>query len=120
MHELSIACSIVDSISEKVPSINTRVSKVFLQIGKLSGVDKNALNFSFEIAAKDTQLEGATLEIEDLPIITHCEKCDKNIELGNPPIFRCDTCGETTPNIIQGKELDIISVEIEDGKAANS
>lgn len=120
MHELSIACSIVEMVEENLPNENTQVKKVFLKIGKLSGVVKDALNFSFEIAAQDTRLADATLEIEELSVIVHCDKCNTDSELGNPPIFRCKDCGESTANIIQGKEMEIASIEIEDGKAANS
>ena len=120
MHELSIACSIVEAVEENLPSPNAQVLKVFLKVGKMSGVVKDALLFSFEIAAQDTKVQGATLEIEELPVIVHCSKCARNSELGNPPIFRCENCGESTANIIQGKEMEIVSIEIEDGKAANS
>lgn len=112
MHELSIAVSIVETIEESLPETAGKVTKVFLKIGIMSGVVKDALEFSFEIAAKDTRLENATLEIEELPVLVRCEKCDKTIELENPPIFRCPDCNQPTPNLIQGKELEIVSVEI--------
>lgn len=120
MHELSIACSIVETVEENLPSENSRVLKIFVRIGKLSGVVKDALLFSFDVAAQDTRVEGAELEVEELQIIVHCDKCDKNSELGNPPIFLCKYCGELTGNILQGKEMELVSVEIEDGKAANT
>ncbi len=114
MHELSIACSIIETVEENLPDANTKVKKVFLKIGKLSGVVKDALLFSFDIAAQNTNLEGATLEIEELPIIIFCDKCNSETELGNPPIFYCKDCGESTANIKQGKEMEIISIEIDD------
>lgn len=120
MHELSIACSIVETVEENLPTENSRAMRVFVKIGKMSGVVKDALLFSFEIATQDTRVEGATLEIEELPVIVYCEKCDKNSELGNPPIFRCEHCGELTGNLVQGKEMELVSIEIEDGKAANT
>ena len=120
MHELSIACSIVETVEENLPSENSRAIKVYLKIAKMSGVVKDALLFSFDIASQDTRVEGATLEIEELPVVIFCEKCNKNTELGNPPIFRCENCGELTGNLVQGKEMEIVSIEIEDGKAANS
>lgn len=120
MHELSIACSIVEMVEENLPSENARATKIYLKIGKLSGVVKDALNFSFEIATQDTRVFGAKLEIEELSVIVHCDKCNTNSELGNPPIFRCKDCGESTANILQGKEMEIVSIEFEDGKAANS
>lgn len=114
MHELSIAVSIVETVEENLPPEDVKVKKVFLKIGKLSGVVKDALLFSFEIAAKDSRLENAKVEIEELAVIVNCKNCEKESELGNPPIFRCGFCGEATPEIVQGKELEIVSVELED------
>ncbi len=114
MHELSIAVSIVETVEENLPLTDTKVKTVFLKIGKLSGVVKDALTFSFDIATQDSNLEDAKLEIEELPVIVHCEECDKDLELDNPPIFRCKVCEKPTPLIIQGKELEIVSVELSD------
>lgn len=97
-----------------MPSENAKVLRINLKIGKMSGVVKDALLFSFEVAAQDTKIAGARLEIEELPVIIHCDKCNKNSELDSPPIFRCGFCGELTPNIIQGKEMEIVSIEIDD------
>ena len=120
MHELSIACSIVETVEENLPPGNSRAIRVFVRIGKMSGVVKDALLFSFEIATQDTRVEGTALEIEEVPVIVYCEKCCKNSELDNPPIFRCEYCGELTGNLVQGKEMEPVSIEIEDGKTANS
>jgi hydrogenase nickel insertion protein HypA len=119
MHELSIACSIVETVEENLPSAAARVNKIRLKIGRLSGVVEEALRFSFDIATENTRVAGAGLEIEDVPVIVHCDKCGTDSELGSPPIFRCESCGESTANILQGKEMEIVSVEFEDGKAAN-
>lgn len=120
MHELSIACSIVETVEEYLPTENSRALKIFLKIGKMSGVVKDALLFSFDIATQDTRAAGAALEIEEVPVIVHCDLCGTDSELGNPPIFRCAGCGANTANILQGREMEIVSIEIEDGQPANS
>lgn len=120
MHELSIACSIVETVEENLPSKNATATKIYLKIGKISGVVKDALLFSFDIAAQETRIFGATLEIEELPVIVYCDKCNTDSELGNPPIFRCKDCGESTANILQGKEMEIVSIEFEDETTANT
>ncbi len=119
MHELSIACSIIETVEENLPPKAT-ATKIFLKIGAMSGVVKDALLFSFEIAAEGTPVQGAALEIEEIPVVVHCDDCDVDSELGNPPIFRCANCGELTGKILQGKELDVVSIEVEDGKTENS
>ena len=117
MHELSIACSIVEAVEESLPDKQTTVKTIFLKIGDLSGVVKDALIFSFDIAANDTRVSGAKLDIEQLPVVIRCGKCSIDTTLGNPPIFRCGKCGEPTAEIIQGKEMEIVSIEVENGKS---
>lgn len=120
MHELSIACSIVETVEENLPTERAKATKINLKIGKLSGVVKDALLFSFEIAAEGTRVEGAQIEIEELPVLVFCRKCGESSELGSPPIFRCLICSESTAELIQGKEMEIVSIEFDDGEPTHS
>lgn len=66
MHELSIALSMIDMASEEVIRHGgARVTALHLKIGALSGVVKEALTFSYEIACQGTALEGSQLIIEE-------------------------------------------------------
>lgn len=67
MHELSIALSMIDLASEEVDRRGGgRVTALHLKLGSLSGVVKEALTFSYEIACQGTPLEGSQLVIEEL------------------------------------------------------
>lgn len=125
MHELSIAYSVVETVEKFALEAGAeKVTKVFLKIGRLSGVVVDSLCFSFDIAAENTLLENAELVIEDVLIKVRCEPCRHEFTLQNSHVFRCPLCSEPTPNIVAGRELDIVSVElgekIENGKSANS
>ena len=48
---------------------------VYLKLGPLSGVVKEALLFSYEIACQQTPLEGSKLLIEEVPIVVNCPVC---------------------------------------------
>jgi hydrogenase nickel incorporation protein HypA/HybF len=66
MHELSIAVSIVELASEEAARhTGARVDAVHLKVGALSGVVKDALLFSWELACNDTPIAGCRLAIED-------------------------------------------------------
>lgn len=66
MHELSIALSMIDMASEEVVRHGSaRVTALHLKLGHLSGVVKEALTFSYEIACQGTALEGSQLVIEE-------------------------------------------------------
>jgi hydrogenase nickel incorporation protein HypA/HybF len=66
MHELSIAVSIVEMASEEAARHSgSRVDAVHLKVGALSGVVKDALLFSWDLACNDTPIAGCRLAIED-------------------------------------------------------
>ncbi|MEI7769428.1 MAG: hydrogenase maturation nickel metallochaperone HypA [Chloroflexales bacterium] len=113
MHELSIAMNLVEvaeSAARKAGA--TKVTALYLRIGALSAVVPDALRFSFEIAADGTILAGASLEIEELPVRVFCEHCAAEADLPNPQIFRCPTCQRPTGHMVQGRELELTSLEV--------
>lgn len=65
MHELSIAASIVEIATEEAQRHGGRVGAVHLKLGALSGVVKDALLFSWDLACGDTPIAGAQLAIEE-------------------------------------------------------
>jgi hydrogenase nickel incorporation protein HypA/HybF len=67
MYELSIAMGIVDAALEEAQKRSVQVSGVHLRLGALSGVVKDALLFSYEVACQDTPLQGSRLIVEDVP-----------------------------------------------------
>lgn len=120
MHEISIAISIVETVEESLPALDSRVVAINLRVGAMSGVFRDALLFGFEVAADGSRCAGARIEIEDVPAVVHCDACDLDTVLGVPPLFCCAGCGELTGRLLQGKELEIVSIEVEDGEPENS
>lgn len=113
MHELSIALSIIEGASEEAQKHEgAKVEAVHLKLGRLSGVVKDALLFSWEIACQGTMLENTRLEIEEIPVIAFCENCraEKTIEAINNLV--CPDCDQPTPEIISGRELQVTALEI--------
>ena len=112
MHELSIAYSLVEIADKAAREAQaTKVDAVNLRLGALSGVVKDALLFGYDVVTKDTLLEGSSLQIEELPVVVFCSRCQVQTTLPNTYQFRCGQCGEPTAHIIQGKELEIVSLE---------
>jgi hydrogenase nickel incorporation protein HypA/HybF len=106
MHELSLAVSLVEIASEEVERHDGRgVSRIFLKVGQLSGVVKEALLFSFEIAANGTPLENAVLEIEDVPVVIYCSECCSEQTLHTIHLFRCPVCNAVVTDVRSGREL---------------
>lgn len=113
MHELSIALSIVEIATETVRrSGGGRVRELYLKIGAMSGVVKDALLFSWQMASADTPLEGSRLVIEEVPLVAHCADCGEDKRLDAVNKFFCPACGQALTKIIHGKELELTALEI--------
>ena len=121
MHELSIALSIVEMANGEAESRGgVRVSAVHLKLGKLSGVVKEALLFSYDLACEGTRLEGSRLVIEEVAPVVYCEACGMERALDSIQHLCCSVCGGLTPEILQGKELEVVALEVSDEHATAS
>ena len=114
MHELSIAMGIVEAAMEEAERRGVQVNAVHLRLGALSGVVKDALLFSYEVACQDTPLAGSKLLVEDLPVIVFCAACQKSQTLTSVQSFACPDCGTPTMDVRQGKELEVFALEVEE------
>ncbi len=89
MHELSIALSIIEGASQEALNRGgAQVHAVHLKLGALSGVVRDALLFSYDIACAGTLLEGSKLVIEDVPVVVYCRDVRRRKNIGiNPAIL---------------------------------
>ncbi|MBZ5524462.1 MAG: hydrogenase maturation nickel metallochaperone HypA [Acidobacteriia bacterium] len=115
MHELSIVEGIVTAVTESLASRPvSRVYSVRLQVGAMSGVVEEALQFSYGIATQGTILEGSILDVDHIPVEIHCDICDRDFELPGVQSFRCPACDTPSLQIRRGRELEIQSLEVEE------
>ena len=114
MHELSIAMGIVEAAAAEAKQRNVKVSGVHLRLGALSGVVKDALLFSYEVACQDTPLEGSRLVIEEVPVAVFCQRCNGKRVLESVQSFTCPECGAPAGNVLQGRELELFALEVEE------
>lgn len=112
MHELSIAMSIVEIAEEEALSRDACVAAVHLKLGALSGVVKEALLFSFEIACQGTRIEGARLEIEDIPVVAYCPQCRAARRVESVQWFVCAECKAPVSEVIEGRHLEVSALEL--------
>lgn len=116
MHELSIAQQIVETVEDVLRKQNetARVSVVYVRVGALSGVIAEALEFAWDIACASTLLDGSRLSVEQVPITVRCDRCNAEHELPGLGPMRCPACDAPTPDVVRGRELDVVSVELDD------
>jgi len=107
MHELSLLENVREILEEHALSQNfKKVSKVTLEIGKLSCVEPDALRFGFGVVMKDSLAENAELIITELDGLGFCQQCRQQVKiltLYDP----CVHCGNPITDIIQGSEMKI-------------
>jgi hydrogenase nickel incorporation protein HypA/HybF len=115
MHELSIAEAIV-AIAERHAQSRT-VARVEVRVGHLRQVVPTALEFAFELVAKGTVLDGAELELEDVPARGHCRKCGVETRLSGFPLA-CGACGGLDLELLAGEELQVESIDLEETEEA--
>ena len=113
MHELSIAISMIDQISEESENRGgLAVEAVHLKLGVFSGVDKDALLFAYELACEGSALEGSRLVIESIPLVIYCAACGK--DRVPPTLYQltCPDCGTPGQTIVSGREIEVASLEV--------
>ena len=112
MHEMSIAQAIVEQAEAVMRQEGAmRVTAVSVSVGRLSGVDRGALEFAFPFVARNTPAEGATLAIEEIPAELTCRVCKATT---NPdlPFLVCERCGSADVELLCGRELQLKTVEL--------
>ncbi len=114
MHELSIAQNIIEIVQDHLPEDQKySVKTVRVKIGKLTNILPDSLVFSFDALTRETNLNGASLEIEHLPLTIECGDCGLQSS-GNEFIFACPECGSTSIKIVSGNELMVTEIELND------
>lgn len=114
MHELSITRNIVAIVGEHAGG--RQVTRVRLQIGKLSAIMPEAIRFCFELCAADTLLAGARLEIDEVPGLARCDSCGAELAL-DVPAGRCPACHAGALRLIGGEEMLIKEIELKTEEA---
>ncbi len=111
MHELSVAQSIVEILHDQMRIHNlSRIETVSLRIGVMRAVVLESLSFSFAVLTSGSSLEGARLEVEEVPMRGRCTACDQEFTLKNW-VDDCPACRGARVEIISGKELDIVAIQ---------
>lgn len=113
MHEVAITQSIIDICEETARRQGaTTVRGVTVEIGELSGVVPEAVEFCFEACGKGTLLEGAALVIQRISGRGRCNACGEEFPMDNQT-FTCPACGDFPPRRISGEQLRVKEMEID-------
>ena len=110
MHELGITRNIVAIVADAAQG--RKVTRVHLEVGKLSGVMAQAIGFCFEAVCKESAIDGATLSIHEVEGRARCRACERELE--TPTLFTACGCGSRDLVRLAGEELKITTMELEE------
>ncbi|MGD8562707.1 MAG: hydrogenase maturation nickel metallochaperone HypA [Desulfarculaceae bacterium] len=120
MHELSLAQSLLDIVlKEAERNRAARVTKVGVKIGAFTHVVPSSLIFCFDLIKEDTVAGGASLVISKVPLRGRCGECGQEFEMPEPT-YDCPACSSVQVQVIQGQELTVDYIEVEDPKEESS
>jgi hydrogenase nickel incorporation protein HypA/HybF len=114
MHEIGIAASVLESVrAELARHPGSRGLEVGLKVGELSGVEPEALRFSFQALLAGSELAELHVEIEACPRRYRCPRC--GMEYIAPGWeLACPECGERNAQCVSGTELELSYLELEE------
>lgn len=113
MHELSLAINIIEICEENAKLNNAEnILSVTLQIGKLSGVELDAMETAMQSAVLNTMLENAQIKYNISDGKAQCEECSR-VFTTDDVFTLCPNCNSFKTKIIAGKEFLVSSLDIE-------
>lgn len=116
MHESSLAINMIDFAQEQCQSNGgASVESITVRLGAASGIKPESLEQSFNALKSDTVASSAKVVFELIPVAGTCKTCGKPFELQEVPdlsAMACPHCGSQKLEIIQGREMEIVSMEL--------
>lgn len=113
MHEMSLAESMIELVEDTAKRENARrVKRVVLEIGSLSCIAPDALQFCFDAVTRGGVADGATLDILTVPGEGQCTQCAAIVPL-RERYDSCPMCGDYRVQPTAGTGMRVKEIEIE-------
>lgn len=112
MHELGVMEATLRAAAEAAREVGAgRIQRLLLRVGRLSGVEPEALRLAFDALRPGTLAERAQLDLEIVPVLCRCRGC--HLEFAPEDfVFLCPRCGIPSADTLQGRELELAAVEV--------
>ncbi len=114
MHELGLTKQIVKIVNDAALRHGAvKVNTVNLVVGENTSIIPESVQMYFDMIARDTSAQGATLNVCVVKAQMYCTSCGKNF-IRPRFSFACPTCGALGSPTDIGSEFYVESVELED------
>ena len=112
MHEVSLLQDALElALAEAKREGTSRIHRIGLRVGALSGVVPEALEFAFEVVTRGSLAEGARLDVTVVPAAGRCSHCGETFSVEESG-FMCPTCGAPAQIGEQSFELQLATLEV--------
>ena len=113
MHELAITQQILNLALRHAQEANaSRVTDLHLEVGALSTIVDDSVQFYWDTICQGTICEAATLHFQRTPARFLCQDCQYEYELSNE-LTPCPRCESIRVKILSGQEFQLTSIEIQ-------
>ncbi len=113
MHEYSIVQSLLESCEEYArQNSSTKVIKVVVKIGVLSGVEPDLLQSAFDTFKQETICHNAEFVINHQKVVIACLLCGEESILEKNE-FSCPKCQSNQIKVVDGEDMFLMSLEME-------
>ena len=113
MHELSVTESLLKIAVGHAEKANAgRVTDLHIVIGDLASMVDESIQFYWEIIAKGTIAEQATLHFRRVPAQLECNTCSAIYQPTDKELI-CPNCQGIGAKIISGEEFFLESIDVE-------
>ncbi len=113
MHELSVTQHLLALTLKHAEAAGAKkVNRLNLVIGQLSTIVDESVQFYWDIVAKGTIAEGATLHFERVPATMHCFNCNTRFTINGKSDFHCPHCRSGQVQVVAGNEFRLDSIDI--------
>lgn len=112
MHEFSVAQNIVEGIRSEIGSrLTKRIRRISMEIGRLSGISIESLEFSLQVLLDKKGVD--ILSVREIEPLVKCLRCGEEYS-PEDMVWICPQCTDMHGEILKGNEIKIIDVEVED------
>lgn len=113
MHEYSVVQALLDQCEEYgVANEATKITKVVVKIGVMSGIESHLLGMAFDTFKEKTMCEEAEFVMNIQPITIECRECGESSELTKAE-YCCPKCSSLNVHVTDGEDMYLMSLEME-------
>jgi len=112
MHEVSIAANIIEIVENELEKNNgNKVNKLHLEVGAISGVVIDSLQFALDASRPNTMLQDTEIIIDEIPALVRCRSCQHEFKADDYYVV-CPQCGSVQLEFLSGRDLVVKSISI--------